>query len=328
MLTLKDDPENIEICKMVHGKRQVPVNWHPRRKKELRNAIENLQAFNTQEFRDRFELSRLQADEIFEALQHDRVCEHNQSKHFKCKDFIQERLISEMNIEDQPSEFKVKFPPGQEFAWHHLIVGGTGSGKSFTASQMALDNLKGPKRDRRKFKYFSAEWNRDKTLKELRDKKYSEYVTGIDCSEESLKEGQWNTPEEFFKNEIKLRCEHAENCVIIFDDAMDMNCSKYIKPLINRMMRVARHQNVSLIVLLHCLRSASWSSQSHQSCRYLTVYPRSQRGKIRNFLNMDLGLTLSESRDIVSDFGQTARAMTIRLHCPQACINENLIRLF
>ena len=112
MLTLKDDPENIEICKMVHGKRQVPVNWHPRRKKELRNAIENLQAFNTQEFRDRFELSRLQADEIFEALQHDRVCEHNQSKHFKCKDFIQERLISEMNIEDQPSaEFKIKFPP-------------------------------------------------------------------------------------------------------------------------------------------------------------------------------------------------------------------------
>ena len=178
-----------------------------------------------------------------------------------------------------------------------------------------------------KFIYFSAEWLKDKTLEPLRDKKYREHVDGIDCSDEGLKNSQWDTAEDFFKNEIQLRCDHAESCVIVWDDAMDMCCSRYIKPLINKMMRVARHQNVSLVVLLHCLRSASWSSQSHQSCKYITLFPRSQKGKIRDFINQDLGLTLRESRDLVKDFAQLGRVMTISLHCPQVCVGKNLIRL-
>jgi len=328
MLTLSEDPENSVLCHLIDGKTETPVYWHPRIKKDLRVCVENLDSFNTPEFRDRFELSRLQAEDVFQGLKTDCVSEKNHSKYFKCKEHIQNKLVTEMNISDQPGNFRVKFPPGNKFAFHHLIVGSTSSGKSFTASQMCLNNLKGKKKDRRKFKYFSAEWNRDETLKELRNKKWGEYVEGIDCSDQSLKESQWNTPEEFFRNEILLRCEHAENCTLIFDDSMDMNCSSFVKPLINRMMRVARHQGVSLVVLLHCLRSASWSSQSHQSCKYLTVFPRSQKGKIRDFLNTDMGLSLGESRDLVKDFAQTGRAMTLHLHCPQAAIGSNMIRLF
>ena len=327
MLTLKDDPENVQICELRQKKRRTPIFWHPRMRKDLRSAVENLDSFNSEKFRDRFELSKDQSRNIFDGLKHDEVCEHHQSKYFKCKEFIQNSLLTEMNIEDQEGEFCIDFPPGKEFCGHHLIVGGTSSGKTFTAMQKCLRNLQGPKKDRRQFIYFSAEWNRDRTLEPLRDKKLREWVDGVDCSEEGLKDSQWDTAEEFFKNEILLRCEIADSCVIVFDDSMDMACNRFIKPLINRMMRVGRHQGINLIVLLHCLRSASWSSQSHQSCKYITVFPRSQKGKIRDYLNTDLGLSLRESRDIVNDFAQTGRAMTISLHCPQYAMNSNLLRL-
>ena len=327
MLTLKEDPENICVCEMGCRKNKTKVFWHPKKKEELRNAIDNLDSFNTAQFRDKFELSRLQASDIFEHLKNDCVCERYQKKYFKCKEHIQNSLMTEMNIEDQNASFVINFPPGTGYCAHHLIIGGTGAGKTHTCVQKILNNLKGPKKDRRDFIYFSAEWNRDATLSKLKDKRFSEHVDGVDCSEDGLKDSQWNTPEEFFLNEIKLRCDFAKKTVICFDDAMDMCCSPYIKPLINRMMRVARHQDVSLCVLLHCIRSASWSSQSHQSCKYITLFPRSQKGKIRDFLNSDIGCSLSEAREIVQDFGQTGREMTMSLHCPQFCMNENLIRL-
>lgn len=327
MITLTDDTENVEICKLHEKRKKKPIFWHPRICKDLRSAVENLNSFNTEKFRDRFELSEDQAGSIFSGLKDNSVCEHNQTKYFKCKEFIQNSLLTEMNIEDSPGEFIIDFPPGQVFCHHHLIVGGTSSGKTHTAMTKCLRNLQGPTKDRRQFIYFSAEWNRDKTLEPLRDKKYRQWVDGVDCSEEGMKNSQWETQEEFFKNEIRLRCEVADPCVIVFDDSMDMCCSKYIKPLINRMMRIARHDGINLIVLLHCLRSASWSSQSHQSCRYITVFPRSQKGKIRDYLNTDLGLTLRESRDLVNDFAQTGRAMTLSLHCPQFAMNKKLLRL-
>ena len=326
MLTLKPDPENVQICILKDGKRKTPIYWHPKVKDDLRSMVEDLQSFNTNAFRDRFELSRDQSNRIFDSLRKDEVCSQHQSKFFKCKDFIHNSLISEMNIEDQPGEFVIPFPPGKHFCGHQLVVGSTSAGKTHTVVQKILANLKGPKADRRNFVYFSAEWNRDKTLGPLRDKKYAEFMDGVDCSEGALADSQWNSPEEFFLNEIKIRCAQRD-CVIVWDDAMDMVCSDLIRPLINSMMRVARHQNISMIVLLHCIRSASWSSQSHQSCKYITLFPRSQKGKIRDFANQDLGLSLPESRDLVKDFSQLGRVMTISLHCPQVCIGPKLIRL-
>jgi hypothetical protein len=326
MLTLQPDPENVQICILKDGKRRTPIYWHPKIKSDLRSTVENLQSFNTPAFRDRFELSRDQSNRIFDSLRDEVVCKQHQSKYFKCKEWIQASLLSEMNIEDQSGEFVIPFPPGTDFCGHELVVGSTNAGKTFLVVQKILANLKGPKADRRKFVYFSAEWNRDKTLEPLRNKKFSEYVDGVDCSEDGFRNSQYSTPEEFFLNEIKIRCAQR-NCVLIWDDSQDMCCPDLIRPLINSMMRVARHQNISLIVLLHSIRSAAWSSQSHQSCKYITLFPRSQKGKIRDYVNQDLGLTLPESRDLVKDFAQLGRVMTISLHCPQVCIGPKLIRL-
>ena len=156
MLTLKDDPENILICELQQKKKRTPIFWHPKMRKDLRSAVENLDTFNDEKFRDRFELSKDQANDIFTGLKHDDVCEHHQSKFFKCKEFIKNSLLTVMNIEDSDGEFIIDFPPGQVFCHHHLIVGGTSSGKTYTAMTKCLRNLKGPKKDRRQFIYFSA----------------------------------------------------------------------------------------------------------------------------------------------------------------------------
>ena len=59
----------------------------------------------------------------------------------------------------------------------------------------------------------------------------------------------------------------------------------------------------------------------------MVLFPRSQRGKVRDFLNKEIGCTLAEARDHVHDFGQVARAMHVRLFSPQCLISKKLIRL-
>ena len=168
----------------------------------------------------------------------------------------------------------------------------------------------------------------DKTLAPLKQERFRNYVEGVDCSENSWKESRWETEEEFFKNEIKTRVEYAPpSTVILFDDAVDMVASESNRSLINRQLRVARHQGVTIMVVLHNLRSGAWSTQAHNSIRYLTVFPRSQKGKIVAYLNRDLGIPMQQSRDHVRAFSQTGRTMSIRLHAPEALIGEKLIRL-
>ena len=236
--------------------------------------------------------------------------------------------MSEMNIADQPSQFKIKFPPGQEFAFHHLIVGGTGSGKSYTACKMALDNLKGPKRDRRKFKYFSAEWNRDKTLKELRHEKYSKWVTGIDAGEDGLQNSDYDTPEEFFKNEILMRTQYAEASTVIFcDDFRDTVCAEQMRGWVDKGVRVFRHRGHTLVLVLHSLRSGIWSSQSSNSVGYMVLFPRSQRNKIIQYFNTELAIPLKESRELIRRFAADSRVLMVGRHMPECLIGNTLLHL-
>ena len=95
MITLADDHDNVEICKLHEKKKKTPVYWHPRIRKDLRSAVENLNSFNTEKFRDRFELSQDQASNIFGGLKTNDVCETHQTKFFKCKEFI--KIINAKN---------------------------------------------------------------------------------------------------------------------------------------------------------------------------------------------------------------------------------------
>ena len=329
MLTLQSHPENKELAKLVQGTKKTPVYWHPVVNDSLRNEVTDLHAFNTPYLRDRFELSTDQAHEIFTGLVDDKVVERLQSKFFKMKTHLKNSIRTEMDLSGEKDYFVVPFEPDNtKYSGHELICSGTGAGKSFHAKEKILYNLKGPKRFRRKFIIFSAEWRSDVTLKELKADKFHPYVTGVDCGEQTFRDSQWTTEEDFFLNEIKLRCDYAEpGTVLLFDDLVDQVGSEFTKQMVNRLLRTASHQGLTVMMILHNLRSSTYSTQAHNSVKYLTLFPRSQKGKLIQFLNRDLGVPLATARDHIFAFSQSGRAMSVRLHAPECLIGERLIRL-
>jgi len=329
MLTLTKHPDNKEICVLIQGGKRTPVYWHPTINESLMNTVEDLSTFNTGYFRDRFELSKQQSEEIFDGLKKDEVCEHQQQKYFKCKRHINDALLTEMDISDTDGTFVVEYDADNtKYTGHELACSGTGAGKSYYFVNKALHNLKGPKSSRRRFLIFSAEWTDDKTLAPLKHQRFNEYVEGIECSEAAVKDSQWNSEDEFFENEIKMRVDFAPpGTIILFDDAVDMVAPNRVRTLINRQLRVARHAGVTVQLILHNLRSASWSVQAMNSIRYLTVFPRSQKGKVVAYLNRDLGIPLGQARDHVRTFAQHGRHMSVRHHAPELLIGPKLIRL-
>ena len=197
MLTLKKTKDTIQIASLVQNKKKTSVFWHPTIDDELMNNVSDLNSFNSSHFRDRFELSALQATEIFNGLTAEEVVENNQAKYFKVKRHITKSLLSEMNISDTSGVFQIDFEPNPlEYTHHMLICGGTNSGKTWFAVQQILRNLDGPKAQKRHFLIISSEWDEDSTLKPLKNEKYQQFVRGIDVSENSLRDSEWNTKED------------------------------------------------------------------------------------------------------------------------------------
>ena len=333
MLTLQNHPENIQIAVLKDGNKKQPVFWHPTIKPELRNGVEDLNYFfgNT-DFRDRFELSHEQSDEIKSSLTNDSVCEKHQSKHFQCKRFISDVLNNEMDLMDSNGTFEFQFPKGgNTYPWAHFVCSGSGAGKTHWIMSQLKNNLDGPKSEKRHVLWFSAELSTDKTIAPLRDnEKYNEWFTGVDISEHAIEDSQYNSPEDFFDKEVKLRIDTApEGTLLIADDAQDSHpvVADMMRRLMIKLMRVGRHRKVGLIYSLHKLASGAWSSQAYSSCQNIIVFPRSNKNKVRKFLEDEIGMTRKEARRAVKDFGQSGRAMIVRLHCPQLLMSEKLIRL-
>lgn len=339
MLTLTPHADNVQIAEIRTGrnKKLQPLWWHPTVQKELMNSVEDLgYFFNNEDFTDRFELSQEQAQSIQTHLASNSVCADNHIKHFKCKRFITEALYSEMDISDQKNQtFEVNFPPFEgdkaTYGWCYFVCGGSGSGKTHWVLQRIKANLDGPAKHRRKFIYFSAELELDRTLAPVRDdEKYRDNFTGVDISDSSVNDSQYASAEEFFNAEVKTRIETAEpGTMIIADDAQDgaLGLQEPMRRMIERLQRVGRHSRVGLMFLLHKIRSGLWTSQAMSSCRYIVLFPRSQKNKIRDFMEKELGMLRRDAKRAVKDFGQRSRAMVIRMHSPQALISEQLIRL-
>lgn len=331
MLTLKQHKDNVKLCDMRTGNRLQDVYWNPKRSSDLQNSVEDISAFFTPDMIDRFELSREQQDDIIFHLKQETVSTKYQSKFYKIKKYITENLFNEMDLSDSNSTFEVNFPKGSDTWPNNLIcAASTSAGKTWEISQRVLRNLKGPKKDRRKFLWFSSEWNTDRTLAELKKEKYKEYIRGCEISDQAVEDSDHDTAEEFFKYEIELLTNHAPpgNCVI-FDDPIDSHpgLQTPIRNLINKALRVSRHKQQGVMFILHRIRSGAWSVGGSNSCKYFLIFPRAQKGKCIMYLNQDMGLQLGEARRAVKDFGATGRPMYVQLFAPNCLIGTKLLRL-
>ena len=330
MLTLTQHPDNQEIGTLIEGSHRQPIYFHPKKNPDLKIQVDDISGFNTQEFRDRFSITKIQANEIMQHITSDTEPEGAlQGIFFKVKSFINNSLYVEMDLRTSEQRIEVNFPEGSD-TWGELAIcaGASGSGKTHFIASKVQRNLDGKKKNRRHFIWLSAEYHKDKTLKTLKKDKYRFFFTGVDIGEQAFAMSQYTTRKEFFENEVKALVDSASpGTVVICDDPMDSAIADYLRPYISGLLRTARHDGIGLMYIVHSIRSGSWSSQAHNSVKMFIVFPRSQRGKIRAYLNTEIGLTLREARENVQDFGDASRVMIVRIHSPQALISDKLIRL-
>ena len=67
MLTFNKDG-GTQIALLVDGKSETPIYWYPYRDAERKIQVANIQEYNTEDFRDRFNLSKAQAEEIMKHI--------------------------------------------------------------------------------------------------------------------------------------------------------------------------------------------------------------------------------------------------------------------
>jgi hypothetical protein len=333
MLTFQKGKNHKEIVKLKQkgNKKPTSVLWSPIIKDEYRNSIDDLDYFfSDDQFRDRFELNTTESQSIKQALETNCVCDKYQKKFFKCKKFVYDSLNNEMDLSNTDDKFVFNFPAGSEsYAWSTFVCGSSSSGKTHWCCSLLLRNLNGKAKDKRNFIYISNELEIDKTLQPLRDDKYREHFTGIDISEDAI-EGSGLSPVEFYHEKVKMRIDAApRGTVCCIDDAMDTHpeLADLIRRQIVKLQRVGRHKGVGLIYLLHSLKSGLWSSTAYSSCRYIVVFPRSMKNRIRKLFEDELGLPKREAERHIRDFAQSGRAMVMRMHAPSCFINEKLLRL-
>ena len=70
MLTFKAEG-GTPIALLVDGKSETPIYWYPFRDPERKIQVANIQEYNTEDFRDRFNLSKGQADEIIKNIKNE-----------------------------------------------------------------------------------------------------------------------------------------------------------------------------------------------------------------------------------------------------------------
>ena len=332
MLTFANGDNFTEVVKLQEsGSRSTtPVYWSPVIRDELRNSIDSLgYFFDNEHFIDRFQLNNDEAHEIKHALETNCCCEKYQNKFFKIKKYVHDCLNTEMDLTGTDSQFVFQFPKGSDtYAYSTFVCGNSSAGKTYWVKTLIENNLKGKKKDRRKFVYISNELHLDKTIQPLLAEKYSDNFIGVDISEESIEESEMD-PTEYFLKKVKAVVEAAAPCTVVADDAQDSHpeLAEHMRRYITKLQRCGRHKKISVIFMLHKLTSGLWSSTAMSSCKYIILFPRSMKNRCRKFLEDELGIPKREAEKHVLDFAQTSRAMICRMHAPCCFLNEKLLRL-
>ena len=289
----------------------------------------------TTHFRIRYKLSKDQHEKLQDCLLRDNCPEDDKDlirKFYKIREDLESRLYEEMELGDD-QYFRVDFPEKRkEWSKHFIKIGSTGVGKTWHSVSKALHNLQGPRKDRRQFVYVSTELEHDDTLKQLMGKRYEQWVTGVDSSQEAF--DKWsdehgNDVQSWFDQEILPDLKNAPSGSHIFlDDSPDSPAHKQLMRWQNRAFRTLRHKNVGISSLQHSIRGRNWTSQSYSSVFAVILFPTgSGKGKIINFISDDIGLGVRRALEIVQEFAETGRTLLVRMHSPSCLIGDRKLVL-
>ena len=338
MITLHKTDEGIHIADLYENESDESpqaIYWHPRKKKEIRLGLEDVEPYlESEEFRNYYQLHPSVARIISKALLKGRPLEESesksvQSKYWNVKRDLEKKLYLEMDLHGSDQHIRLDFP-GKKKEWSglHICIGCSGGGKTYSTVDMILHNLNGPKAQRRRFVYASTELTKDKTLRKLMSDRYRQWVTGIDLSDQALKESD-KSVEEWYKTDIKPIFDSVESTGhIVLDDPKDSPAAKFLLRWQNTAYRTVRHRGIGLTSIQHSMRNGRWSSQAYSSVKFVHTFPRgSGKGKLVDYLSKDIGVRLRDAREYVTRFAEHGRRMTIRMHNPSCLIGPKGIVL-
>jgi len=187
----------------------------------------------------------------------------------------------------------------------HYIVGASGSGKSYYASQLANEYKKlHPKNNIYLLSYVDS----DSSIDQVKG------IKRIPLNDEFLQE--------------ELNAEDFENSLTIWDDTDCITEKKMklkLKDLLGKLLNTGRHTATSVIYLSHIACNGVETKGILNESHSLTFFPATLGGRTRNYLlNQYMGLSKRQIEAIDDIYG---RAITIvKLH-PMVLISEKQISL-
>ena len=249
--------------------------------------------------------------------------------YYYLKKKARELLREELDLRDVPEKAEINIPdkmdvwPGTAF-----VAGSSGSGKGFFVCNTILRHWKSASPLHRRHVFWaSPELHLDKTLRMISDvTKFEPWFHGIDISHEAF-EGSGLSKQRFFEERVRDMLAHQRNAIIVLDDFQDSAIPSILRKYADRLLRTGRHRGTSCWTLQHSLRNSAFSRQSVQSCKHVTLFCRSQRGKCISFLKDSVGLSLGQSRELVSLMALCGRAATLRMHSPMMLICDDYVKL-
>ena len=284
--------------------------------KPFRNSSKYL---DSDDFRERYNLSRSEGRLLKKALQSDIVPESKlKNLFYHVRRDLNQRLYTEIDLRGTDHKITWRYPDNvKEWPETTILIGSSGVGKTYRVVSEITEALK--RKKKRKFIYVSPELHVDITLKTLINKKnWQNYFEGIDISDEAFTESERGSPDEWWKTDIEpILMNATPGTKIILDDAPDSKVHKHLQKFLIKYLRTGRHKKVGITSIQHNVRGGKWTSQSFSSVKWVVLFPRgSGKGKQVDWLYETLGVGRKKSRILVDIFGETGRSMVIHQWSP------------
>ena len=277
------------------------------------------QYLDSDEFRERYGLSRNDAKELKHSIQSDIVPESKlKGKFYEIRRDLNQRLYNELDLRGTNKEISWKFPQDpKQWATTSLVIGSSGVGKTHLVRMWIEEALN--RKKNRKFIYISPEFEVEETLKKLRNnKRWKNYFRGIDVSDRAFNEADQGSAAQWWDEVIFPVLDSAEEgTTIIMDDAPDAKVYMQLQKFLIKYLRTGRHRKVAVISLQHNVRGGKWTSQSFSSVKTVVLFPRGGgKGRIVDFMNETLGLTRRKANEFCEIFAESGRWMAINSWSP------------
>ena len=319
MFTYQEHGEPLFYIRQSGHDKPVYTTFKKNAKHRIKPFRDSKKYLESDEFRERYDLTRKEGTELKAALQQDLVPEGKLKKEFyRIRRDLNQRLFSEIDLRTTEAEIvwkhriKVKDWPGSK-----LVCGSSASGKTFKMVEEITEALK--RKKKRTFVYVSPELQIDTTLRKLLNtKRWVKHFIGVDVSEAAFKESEKGTIDEWWDEEIlPLLEKQPEGTLFILDDAPSAPVHKQLQRLLIKLLKTGRHKRWGVTSLQHNIRNGRWTTQAFSSVKHVVLFPRAGgKGKVVNYLHETFGVGLRQAHDLVNLFSESGRALTIDTWSP------------